>query len=615
MPLRMSMPPNSEAEDSSIDTKELVFLLAIAGRIDAQVHLTAIKLDNDRYIYHAFSIVDSLSSSYSMFKYFFEVFISHNNDPKLMHQILTSPGGIVAIVAEALFLVAFSFLASCFDKEKQNIHKMRIAMAWPYFRDVMKAVKNAYKGWKVATQVLGLVGGMDLKFLVIPLGLVLGVLAAANRFWLHKMKADHKKKKKANEDLLGSIEKLSSLTEASYQIYLKDIKSRTEVERIKAFMSVTAGGLIDGLYLYMGVVSLAVFAPPVFLAMAIFSVFYTVVCVISRVYEEYDAQLQLQASQTRCQLALECKRADIAYTQFFLNQDDPLLRGKVSESIKALLKLHNELKSQITHSYTTSFLLGVKYGLAVYGVISAFLFMISSVFLITAVAFPPALLIAFIVSGAAFLLIVAAYALKTHYSHLQSQKQESNASYNRLLEMQEQFASSEVVVKSELFHGDLKEVAKPKASPKFTFQEWLEVLRCFFSGLSKGNNFATFVGTPLQDVDSHGHDHHAPSTMLMLQIASTVLFSIILALRALARGFGKEKAATEVEPSNEIKVTQASGASGEFPAEKVPEPQSQTPSVFYDNFLRFFPPQNPSSPPNKITENTIPGLAQDRCTF
>lgn len=322
--------------------------------------------------------------------------------------------------------------------------------------------------------------------------------------------------------------------------------------------------------------------------------------------------MQLRATQTRCELGLECKRLEIIYAQFLLNKDDLILKETVRESIAKLLKLHHLLKSQITHSYITSLFLGIKYGLVVYGVTAAFLFMVSSVFLITATVFPPALLMAFIVSGVVFILIVTAHALRTHYLHVQSQKNKSNESDN-LVKMQKQLDSSEVVEEDtlpsvELLRHDLKKVAKPEASPKFTFQEWLEILRCFFSGLSKGNNFATFVGTPLQDVDSHGHDHNAPSIMLMLQIVSTALFSIVLALRALARGFGKDK-------SDKPKVTQISGESSEPSTEKSPEPQSQMASAFYDNFLRFFPPK-PSSPvPNKITENTTPDLALGHCTF
>lgn len=87
--------------------------MAIAGRIDAQSRLLAQKLDKNRYIYHAYAVVDSLSSSYSMFKYFMEVFI-RKTDADYIHKILTSPEGIAAIAAEAIFLVVFFLPGKCF---------------------------------------------------------------------------------------------------------------------------------------------------------------------------------------------------------------------------------------------------------------------------------------------------------------------------------------------------------------------------------------------------------------------------------------------------------------------------------------------------------------------
>jgi hypothetical protein len=203
MPLSAHMSLENDESQASTPT-DLVFILAIAGRLDAQSRifaenvevdcsiycgyavldplysmfkyffdaclnlagyiseksrLLAQKLDKDLSIYYCYAILDSLSSSYSMFKYFFDVFIS-SNDPNAMHDLMMTPYGLIAIVAESLFLVVFSFLAAKFDKEKEGTLKKYIAVAWPYFRDVMKALKNAYKGWLSAVFVISFIGGL-----------------------------------------------------------------------------------------------------------------------------------------------------------------------------------------------------------------------------------------------------------------------------------------------------------------------------------------------------------------------------------------------------------------------------------------------------------------------
>ena len=61
-------------DNQALKPKDLVFILAIAGRIDAQSRLLAQKLDKDRpCLLRYAALYDSLSSSYSMFKYFFDL--------------------------------------------------------------------------------------------------------------------------------------------------------------------------------------------------------------------------------------------------------------------------------------------------------------------------------------------------------------------------------------------------------------------------------------------------------------------------------------------------------------------------------------------------------------
>lgn len=547
------MSANGE-ENSSLSSEELVFLLAIAGRIDAQSRLLAQKLDKNRYIYHAYAIADSLSSSYSMFKYFMEVFV-RNTDPDYLHQILTSPEGIAAISAEAIFLVSFSFLASVFDGEENNSVKKFIATAWPYFRDVMKGLKNAYKGWRSTMQVLSLIGGVDLKYLIIPVGLGLGIFAAANRFWIRSMVEHRKKQMNINTELLAEIKQLSNLDSLSRDRdhYLSLIEYQSDQDRVYAYLAVGAGGLLDGLYLYVGVVSLSILSPPLLIAMSVIGAIYTLSCVITRIYEEYDFQLRLKVTQTKCLLELTSKELELTYAKLLKLQDNvdktgedleeiQKLRSEVCRLIQQLEKERQLLKSQTNYTYLTAGLLGMKYGLYAYGVLTSILFTIATVCLITAVSFPPALLAVFIVSGLVLMAGMTAYTIKAHYQNLKKQEAESKKEhpYDRLLEMKNNVEKEKnaEILNAEHFNKSLKDGLQVSSSPPTYFQEWFEVLRSFASGLSKGNNFSYFALTFLQESDSDGHYHDIPA-MGVLAIMNGVLFSITLGLRALARGLGR----------------------------------------------------------------------------
>ncbi|KTC91402.1 hypothetical protein OQJ18_12815 [Fluoribacter dumoffii] len=623
------MSNKDEKSSSFLNSKELVFLLAIAGRIDAQSRLLAQKLDQDRYIYHAYAVLDSLSSSYSMFKYFLEVFLA-KNDPVSIHRILTSPEGIAAVTAEALFLVSFSFFASVFDGEENDSVKKFIAAAWPYFRDVMKGLKNAYKGWRSTVQVLSLISGMDLKYMIVPVGLVLGLFAAANRYWIRGMVEQRKKFMNENKELLIEIQQLTSLTPIDRSSYLSRIKYQDVNERLQAYFAVGIGGLIDGLYLYMGVGSLAIFAPPLFIAMSVLGAFYTLACVVSRIYEEYDFQLRLEITQTRCKLALTTKELELTYAKLLELNDHRktedlleifLLKQNLCQLIREFEEERELLQNQTSHTYLTAALLGMKYGLFAYGVVTSILFTVASVCLITASTFPPLLLAGFIISGLALMIGMTAYMLYTHHQFLQQQKieNEKDHPFAQIQEMKKNLEAQNdtSILTSDNFKTSLKDGLAISSSPQSFFQERCEVGRSLASGLSKGYNFSNFVMTPTQEIDAEGHLHDTP-IMGALAIANGVLFSSVLGLRALARGLGRSPQGqpnapktkeTNLEEGSVRKIkTQSKGESGEQVKNKAPDSLSRGGS-FFSSWSFFF--HKNLNPQKTSPDRTLPHSRSD----
>lgn len=530
---------------------DLVFVLAIAGRIDAQGRILAQQLDEGRQIYYGYAVLDSLSSSYSMFKYFFDIFVP-NSDSDSMHEAMMTPGGIIAITAESLFLVSFSALAVKFDNEKEESYKKFIATAWPYFRDVIKGLKNAYKGWRSAVVAASLIGGIDLKYLIAPIGLILGVLAAANRFWLRHMVEERKTMMTNNAKLRNEIKNLLTLTPEESNFFFHQIKKQSEVTRILAFLSVAAGGFLDGLYLYVGVLGLAVLSPAMLSSMAYICVFYTLACMITRVYEEYDFQVRLCITQTKCKLEINAKVMETTYIKFLALQEKPnktiteLNELKIlKEDIYSLLdefEVHRKvLSQQSTQTYFTAILLGIKNGLYAYGALASILFLSASLLSFYGVLFPPALIVISVTLGLLFMATFLVHSLVMNYQHLNKEKTSVERPYDQLIDMKNKIHKNQEIdelPEEDSFRQSVNDGLKVDSSPQFFFQEWFEVLRSIFSGLGKGQKFVDFAANPLQEPDEHGH-YHDSKIMYVLSLFSALLFGATLGLRALTRGFGR----------------------------------------------------------------------------
>lgn len=544
-----------ESDDKeSLKEKDLIFILAIAGRIDAQSRLLAQELDKNRYVYYLYAAFDSLSSSYSMFKYFFDVYFAGSQDE--MHDLMVSPAGIAGICCEAIFLVGFSLLACHFDKEKDGTYKKNIAEAWPYFRDVMKGLKNAYKGWRSAITTMGLLGMTDLNYLVLPIGLTLGVLGAANRYLIRSIRDARKNMMVQNRKLFLALAKLPSLTQEEVSVFLKNqggIQYQSPISRFLGYFSAAVGGVIDGLYLYIGVLTIATFAPQLFIAMAVLCTLYATACVVTRVYEEYEFQIKLQITQTKCQLAILSKQIQTCHAKLLLllNKDTDLsleeqeqiaaLKKKLSTLIDQFEEERQLLRKYSSTSYATALLSGLKYGLLGYGAMLSIVFLTSIFLILTGTAFPPAIIAGAVFLGLAFIVGFTAYALIEHSKHSKLMNKEPSGAYQKLIDMKLAFDASsdklELLSKNELDEA-LEEGLSVPSAPTYRFQEWFEIFRSFFSGCGKGQKFVDFAGNPLQEMQDDGHYHDTP-LMYALGAFCAIGFGITLALRALARGLGR----------------------------------------------------------------------------
>ncbi|MFA6303051.1 MAG: hypothetical protein WC627_07960 [Legionella sp.] len=516
-----------------------------------------------------------------MFKYFFNICASKANS-NAMHDFMLTPEGITAIVFETFFLVSFSFWAAYFEKDVDKVKQARrgaekarfndeevkpqtlidmkprtvhhIVAAWPFFRDIMKGLKNAYVGLRSTILFINLLG-VNLNFLVLPLGIVLGVLAAANRYRLRAIVESRKDMMDYNEDLLKEIQEARLMYEDDRPVFLKRIQFQQKSDCDKAFVCAAIGGFIDGLYMYIGILGLAVFAPHALIAMGVLCATYTIAYIITRVYEEHEYQLKLEVTQTKCKLEIIAKLMETMHDELTTlrkkKQDDATKNdtNKINPLERELHKLCAEfdemrtvLKNQNTRSYKSAILLGVKNGLYAYSALSSLIFVVGAILLLSSIPCPPLLLLILIPLGVAFIGGFVGHSVTSNYYFLKEQEQkESDSDSMRLrniISQERNIEKNNELATGKEFKEALEERMNVPPAPVYFFQEWFEVIRSFCSGLTKGQRFIEFAANPLKEQDNQGQ-YRDSFVMLILVGISASVFSCVLALRALAKGFGR----------------------------------------------------------------------------
>lgn len=556
--------PIASTEEQTVSPERLAILLAIAQHFEdfeeknkthrEKLLKLAISLDESGTIYYPYAIVDGLSVSYSMFKYFCDVFLSAHGDTA-QHDMLSSPGGIAAVVAESLFLISFSFLSCHFDKEEADERKKMVATLWPYVRDVLKGFKNCYKGLGGTLKIgmkLGLHNAMPI---LIPLSLSVGLIAAANRVWIRYMRKVRKDLMKANKDNLIEVNELKAISYTEVQQYIDKYRLADLHKKYykltaynMAYIVVVENALIDSFYLYMGLITLASVSNIVLWPLLILSIAYSLCCLAVRWHEEYGYQQKLLRTEIDYEIAI--------YKKALLTEQKKLSELKSAnvhpeviqaqkEKVESLLsQLHGNyqtLQRMSENSYLMAALTGLRHGLFAYGMAASLTFVIASFLWLASVACPPALMVAVVLSGLLMLSGFVAHALITEYAH-QHKKEKKTASNTNLKKTLEQHMKdmnqAHQTMNAKEFAQMLEEGFFLDPSPQFFFQEWFEVIRSFFSGVGKGQRNIDFTFNHLQEPDEQGNYHDTP-IMFALMAVNALVFGVTLAVRALAKNLGR----------------------------------------------------------------------------
>ncbi len=542
---------------------------------DAPHVVTAKQVNKIIQIHALFGILDGVSLSNSMIKYFFDI-LNTNTDistADVMHEWMVTPAGMFVVGLESISIVALSLMANVFSEQKSkddSSFKKFIVSIWPYCRDAMKSLKNAYKGIRSTLLAFDSISDQNLSSMILPLGLVLGGISILNRMWLRSMRDERKKMMTSNNKLLKEIQDTDVIDKNVSEKFNARIKRQSPRLRYTGFASNFYSGVVDGMYLYMGVLSVVTLAPELLIAMTIISSIYVMLSIATRVYEEHDYQRELIITEAKIELALCGKElgklfANLESLSLSLSEEKIAphtesivvgLQKDLMEDLESKMKEYEEKQKiadeLIQLSGPSVWLAGLKNGLTAYGVVASFMFATATISSLLFAPVSPIFVIACVTSGLACLIGLLAYSIKTHNTYLQEPRPHRNTANAQLYELLTAVKSKIAEVQN-LKPSPIKDtvdfsiVSKSisdglvlDSSPQFIFQETFEVARSFFSGVNKGQKVVDFVLNSYQELGRDGH-YHDSNIMIMFTIISAPIFATILALRAYARGFGRDK--------------------------------------------------------------------------
>lgn len=563
------------------------------------------KLHASRWIYGLYGLLDGVNTAFSTLKYACDVHYANTSFSAAdkLHDFLLTPEGIVIVVIESLFLAGFAATGNVFENDeiKYTNWKKWTVILWRYVRDVLKALKNAYKGVSNVLTLWTLIAVQsDVLHLLLPIGVVLGVFSALNQMFIRYMREQRKDKIKINELLLKEINALKLDGTAKPEDWINKLHQLLDgvptTDDKKAILGMQTQSLwyralgyvvsiYDGLlyspYLYLGLVNLAILSPSLFIMVATCAVFFVLIGIAARVFEEYNDQRLLLVSQTKLELAaciaeLKCLSKQI---ETKLQSEDPSIQNvykEIDNKIRAGVALKQKLQQLSVLSIKEVVLGGLLNGMGAVQVITSIAFAISSICFMVATPFPVLLLLSVGPVGLVSLVGFVGLALAQHWNFLEKNplpesllnKQTDPLLYRLKNEPQD------VTVEEVQSITDNIEAIPVQASPQTFFEKNIDVVRSFCTGGRKGIRSVDETMVSFQDVGADGHYHDTP-IMATVAWVSAGLFAVIFALRGVARlGKTKNKDATEqlVSTKSDTSLSQTETSA----SDDIDETESQT---------------------------------------
>ncbi|MDP3562302.1 MAG: hypothetical protein Q8R83_09025 [Legionellaceae bacterium] len=351
----------------------------------------------------------------------------------------------------------------------------------------------------------------------------------------------------------------------------------------RCYIVTTYSAMIDALYFYMGVLFVAMFSPHLFIAMLAMSSLLFTVCMISRIYEEYDFQRKLKITCLNVLIAASDTESRLLDWEFDKLQQNMLLQteepldelaaakilerqlldklaaANILEKLYKQIEIHQDLQNQLEAKTVLSFRMllieALKSGLAFQGVISSLMFLIMAIMVLNATPCPPVFVFAFLsVALACFILSFAQYVISyQHYIKTLTAERDLREDGNLLhatwkTEYAKAFAADDLILQRRILLNAKAAVENHRIKPiqKFDLLGWWEVWRLFNSGIVKTEK--TFG-----EITLHRSAPDESWIMLVVSLIFAVMMGVMFALRTIQKMFGEsEKKVVVLEKFDDV---------------------------------------------------------------
>ena len=403
------------------------------------------------------------------------------------------------------------------------------------------------------------------------------------------------------------------------------IKQQPPNQRILYYLLRTYNGFFDGLYLYLGIITLVLLPAHTIILATTLSVLYCILCIVSRIYEEYQQQHDIEISQHKIELALAEKELQCALIR--LNETAAMIaqtkdvkqRAQLEikqKQLDAVLDAHVKIFEKKRHSlqkareisFISVILIGIKHGLPIYGALISAVFAATFICFLLSTPVSPLFVLGVITSGLPIILGCVAHAWWINKQHInQLQKNTKTKSTNlgqaiaeikgnlKLINQDTQDAE-QVLKKQILTKGVLIDSITEKTNPNpiaDTFITYIaEMFRSFFAGFMKGKKEIEFLFCALQVQDASGHFQDTPLMLFFIIPPVALLYAYFFAKKAFIKGYAR--------------LQESMGNYDDLKASKpiIDQSKSKKPSIFdLENKV-----DNTKSLPKQPTNISIPGL-------
>ncbi len=488
-------------------------------------------LDKNRFIYALYGFNDGLSLTYSTIKNIFDLLYTNTPIPSLdsMQDWLNTPWGMIAALTTTLSFVG---LAIIYNYVQEDAIKNKVMLAlleltkfyWPYFRNICKTFKMGFKSTAniyYIVHVFSHVTYLHYLFLVAPVGLILGVLSGINKCLLSYLIDLRKVMMKSNIKLLQNALTKDKDDAQKIANIRRLVQSQPWVLRICSYLLSLMGGVYDSLYVYTGALGITLLAPPLFITMISICATYALLCVISRVYEEYNYQKNLTIAKNNVHLVL----CVLELNNLRATPDGDQKENDLNTKKRELARLLFATQELLSTSYTSALFVGIRDGLAVYSAASMILMLVSTFLILTSTAAFPYLLPFLVATVVPLGLVFIAYYIKRSlvatYCHRKNNKSEQF--------WVDAIQSLEAKPLDAL-------LAITSISPTETSEAGalFETMRQGLCGGYKGVKAFDFVAkmAPINETD--GHFNSESTAFIIFSFISSIFYAIVLFLREFA---------------------------------------------------------------------------------